>query len=186
MPFHLLSAATFVLLALTLKGQSYDLSKKLPGSILTKSNDSLVGQIVLDNNWQSVSFVSDRSMRQLYARDIDKVLLEDGYQMITYHSVKIENQGDYFLFQRLTDGPVVLLRYAGELYKDEKEAGQFYIELDDQAFKLPSEKSIFNVFGKYKKEMRDYAFSMAFNLDLERDLILLFNYYNDTFGLGES
>ncbi len=186
MLFRLLSATTFVLLVLALHGQSYDLSKKLSGAILTKSNDSLVGQIVLDNNWQSVTFLSERSMRQLYARDIQKVTLEDGYQIITYQSVKIENKGDYFLFQRLTDGAVPLLKYAGDLYKTEKEGEQFYIELDDQALKLPSEKSLFNVFGKYKKEMRDYAFSMAFNLELERDLVLLFNYYHDTFGLGES
>jgi hypothetical protein len=178
----LLFSLWLIFLCQLINAQSYDLHQKQPGSIVMENNDSLVGEIVLGSNWQSVTLISERSMQQVYAKQVKKVRISEGYGNKEFLSLQTHEKGDFFFFEVLVFGEIKLLCSSGLISLKDSKDRKYYILDEGYALKIAkSDKSLFSVFGKYKKEMKDYAFSMAMNLEMERDLKLLFDYFNQNY-----
>lgn len=163
-------------------GQNYDFSQKQPGSVIIENNDSLVGEVVVGSSWQSVAIVEGRAMQQVFASQAKKVYIADGYSQKEFLSLQTHEKGDFYFFEVLVSGKAKLLCSSGLISSKDTDERKYFITDKGYAIRIAtSDKSFFNTFGKFKKEMRDYAFSMAMDLNKERDLKLLFSYFNQNY-----
>lgn len=171
---------TFCLITIISTGhaQSYDLSTRRSGVVILNQGSTLDGEVIFGSSWNSIYFITDHGMQQIKAEAIEQIIIHEE-SIVSYRTLAHERDGKYYLFRVLEAGTVSLLKYAGDAFEQDQ---TFFTSIHTEGIATTLDDRIpFNAFGRYRKEMRDYAFSHALETNVESDLILIFSYFNDHF-----
>jgi hypothetical protein len=161
-------------------GQSYDMSSRQAGMVITKERDTLNGEIVFGSTWQSLYLIGGSSMQQLSAQNLSRITLDNGNSPRHFRALQHTDDGDFYFFEELSLGNITLLSYAGEAFGNDQLQEQYYLQIDEEAVTVETGGRVFfDAFGKHKKEMRDYAFSHALDPTRRWDLIQIIEYFNE-------
>lgn len=91
---------------------------------------------------------------------------------------RLQSDGEirYFAIIQVGDKPLLI---SGPAPLDATAVNKFYTLDKDVVIEIDSEKDLFDSFGKYKKQVKDYAFSHALRFDRLIDLRDIFEFYTD-------
>lgn len=164
---------TLLLISLTLGpvlyAQSFDLSQQTDGRVVTASKDTLHGRISLAPDRKSLMLQTDGGLRHFPATRVKEVFLAEMHYTVAVHPEDLEPR----LMRLLVRGApsLAVAQVSGEY-------AYFLIENGKASPLEANEKALFESFGKWKKTMRDYAFSMDLDLKTPEGLTWLFEYYH--------
>jgi len=173
-----LLVTVFISLFITvcLRGQSYDLSQSKAGTLILSDKTELKGNITIGTKWQSVIVGLPDGIRQIEAEDIQQITLENEG---TLYKVG-QKDGEHFIFETLEDGERPLLISESPVLEKEENPSGYYTIINDKYQAVEFGNDLYKVFGKFRKEMSNYAYTMALEPEKNnRDLVMIFDYFNN-------
>jgi hypothetical protein len=156
-------------------GQNFDLGQSLSGELVRKDGQVLNGHIAMSDDWQAIMIKQDNAIFQMKAVEVESIFIPS--EGIDYKSAV--SQGEHFFFEVVLNGERPLLICEGKDLPVTSSTG-FFTAVNGEFIPLDKGNDLFKVFGKFRKEMSDYVFSMALEPDENRrDLRMVFEYFNN-------
>ena len=157
---------------LLLQAQSFSMANKKPGYLVT-GDDTIQGEIAINFSSNQILLVNENGINNIPARDVKKIVIEDGPDKIYKTAILSE---DKVFVEVLSDGELALC------HRNVEDKEIFYVVGEDgQAESVSPGKKLFDAFGDFKKQMKDYAFSANIDPETKSGMIEIFRYYNATY-----
>lgn len=138
-------------------------SEKQQGTVVA-NGEKFEGLIAINLKGNTV-ILDEGSQNRMFHDGIERVII--GTQKDTYVTAALE--GDQALFRMVVEGKTPLL----------ERFGYYFSYVDKNLIQLGiDEKQFYAVFGKDKKDIKDYAFVRNLSIVEESSIINIFKYYN--------
>lgn len=161
-----------------MNAQSFSLSDTYQGVLISKTGDSISGTFSFSDNHRSVMAQSENRLVQFNAEAIQEIILDWNQSQIIMKCFRIgtNTRIGFFSIVELSEKPLMI---AGPPAEDILEIDRFYTLDKDVAVAITSEKDLYDSFGKFKKQVKDFAFARALRIDRLIDLRDIFKFYNE-------
>ena len=141
-------------------------TEKQPGYAIV-NGDSIKGMLAINFSANSIRMDVDDNILMFFS-GIEKVVLTSSNEIYTV----MKFDGNSMFFKKVVEGKLPLYERNEEYYSMNSEE---LIMVDREP------KNFFALFGKKKKEVRDYAFVHNISLKQKEEVITVFKYYNNEF-----